>query len=108
MATQTGPSWTLKGDVLIACNCDYGCPCNFNALPTQGHSEGAWAWYIREGTYGDTDLSGLTVSIAADWPNAIHQATARRPSSSTSGRTNGSARRCVRWRRVAAAARGAS
>ena len=27
--------WTLTGTVLIACNCDWGCPCNFNALPTQ-------------------------------------------------------------------------
>ena len=73
MTTQTGTSWTLKGSVLIACNCDYGCPCNFNALPTQGHCEGGWAWHIREGRYGDTDLRGLTLSIAADWPQAIHQ-----------------------------------
>jgi len=28
--------WDLEGTVVIACNCDYGCPCNFNALPTQG------------------------------------------------------------------------
>lgn len=32
--------WNLRGTVLIACNCDYGCPCNFNALPTKGHCEG--------------------------------------------------------------------
>jgi len=24
-------SWKTKGAVLVACNCDYGCPCNFNA-----------------------------------------------------------------------------
>ncbi len=29
-------SWQLQGTVLVACNCDYGCPCNFNALPTTG------------------------------------------------------------------------
>ena len=25
--------WKLSGKVLVACNCDWGCPCNFNALP---------------------------------------------------------------------------
>jgi len=38
--------WELKGTVVIACNCDYGCPCNFNALPTQGKCEGSWTWHI--------------------------------------------------------------
>src|SRR5258708_29278114 len=64
----------LKGTVLIACNCDYGCPCNFNALPTHGHCEGGWAWHVHNGRYGSTDLGGLTFSIAADWPQAIHEA----------------------------------
>ena len=73
MATQVATNWKLKGMVLIACNCDYGCPCNFNALPTQGHCEGAWAWHIQEGRYGAIDLSGLTFAVAADWPQAIHQ-----------------------------------
>ena len=72
MAQSTANKWTLKGTVLIACNCDYGCPCNFNALPTHGHCEGGWAWHVQEGRYGSTDLSGLTFSIAADWPRAIH------------------------------------
>ena len=38
--------WELKGTVVIACNCDYGCPCNFNALPTQGKCEGTWTWHV--------------------------------------------------------------
>lgn len=73
MTTQTGTSWRLKGHVLIACNCDYGCPCNFNALPSKGDCEGGWIWHIQEGRYGETDLSGLSVAVAADWPKAIHQ-----------------------------------
>ncbi len=40
MATVTETKWTLTGTVVVACNCDYGCPCNFNALPTQGRCEG--------------------------------------------------------------------
>ena len=27
---------------------------------------------MQDGRYGDTDLGGLTFSIAADWPKAIH------------------------------------
>ena len=34
--SAAGTSWKLGGTLLIACNCDYGCPCNFNALPSHG------------------------------------------------------------------------
>jgi hypothetical protein len=65
--------WKLKGTVLVGCNCDYGCPCNFNAPPTYGNCEGGWTWHIEQGTYGDTSLDGLTLSVFADWPGAIHE-----------------------------------
>lgn len=65
-------SWTTKGTVLISCNCDYGCPCNFNALPTAGKCEGEWTWHVEQGAYGATDLSGLTFTLAVNWPGAIH------------------------------------
>jgi hypothetical protein len=65
--------WKLKGTVLVACNCDFGCPCNFNAPPTTGDCEGTWNWHIEEGTYGDVSLDGLTLSVYADWPKAIHE-----------------------------------
>ncbi len=26
--------WSIKGPHFVNCNCDYGCPCQFNALPT--------------------------------------------------------------------------
>ncbi|MDQ2944322.1 MAG: DUF1326 domain-containing protein [Candidatus Dormibacteraeota bacterium] len=64
---------------MIACNCDYGCPCNFNALPTNGHCEGGWIWHVKDGRYGNTDLGGLTFSIDADWPKAIHEGNGRSP-----------------------------
>jgi len=44
--------WKLSGKVLVACNCDWGCPCNFNALPTTGKCEGGWTWHVEEGAYG--------------------------------------------------------
>jgi hypothetical protein len=65
--------WELKGTVLVACNCDYGCPCNFNAPPSTGDCEGGWVWHVEEGRYGDVDLAGLTLALFADWPGAIHE-----------------------------------
>lgn len=65
--------WQLKGTVLVACNCDYGCPCNFNAPPSRGDCEGGWVWHIDEGTYGDVQLDGLALAVFADWPGAIHE-----------------------------------
>jgi len=65
--------WHLKGTNLIACNCDYGCPCNFNALPTTGKCEGGWTWHVDDGAYGDVRLDGLNLSVYVDWPGAIHE-----------------------------------
>lgn len=65
--------WRMKGQVLIACNCDYGCPCNVNALPTHGDCEGGWTWQIEQGVYGDVKLDGLWAGLYADWPKAIHE-----------------------------------
>src|SRR5580765_6298724 len=64
--------WNLKGTALIACNCDYGCPCNFNALPTQGHCEGGWTWHVDSGAVDDVRLDGLNFSVFVKWPGAIH------------------------------------
>jgi hypothetical protein len=58
---------------MIACNCDYGCPCNVNGLPTTGKCEGGWTWHVEEGRYGETSLGGLNLSIFAEWPGAIHE-----------------------------------
>jgi len=26
--------WMIRGPEIASCNCSYGCPCQFNALPT--------------------------------------------------------------------------
>ncbi len=69
----TEVKWTIQGTLLQGCNCDYGCPCNFNARPTMGHCEGTWSGYIDQGSYGSVDLAGLNFTILADWPAAIHE-----------------------------------
>ena len=65
--------WSLEADFLQACNCDYGCPCEFSAPPTKGFCEGMGAWRIIHGHYGDVKLDGLGVAFAAHWPKAIHE-----------------------------------
>jgi hypothetical protein len=65
--------WSFEADFLQACNCDYGCPCEFTAPPTRGSCEGMVAWRINRGTYGKVKLDGLGLSMAVRWPGAIHQ-----------------------------------
>ena len=67
------PTWTLNGTVLIACNCDYGCPCNFNARPSRGKCEGGWTWHVERGSFDGVSLEGLNFSVYANWPGAIHE-----------------------------------
>lgn len=64
--------WQLAGTVLIACNCDWGCPCNFNAMPSKGFCEGGWTWHIDKGSADDITLDGLNFSVIGKWPGAIH------------------------------------
>jgi hypothetical protein len=66
-------SWHLGGTVLIACNCDWGCPCNVNGRPTHGDCEGGWVWSIDQGSVDGVDLQGRAVGLFADWPGAIHE-----------------------------------
>jgi hypothetical protein len=65
--------WSLEADFLQACNCDYGCPCEFSAPPTRGFCEGTGAWSIVKGHFGDVNLDGIGVGFAAHWPKAIHE-----------------------------------
>ena len=73
MATTPTTDWHLTGSVILACNCEYGCPCNFNARPSHGHCEGGWTWHVEDGRLDDIRLDGLNFSMLADWPAAIHE-----------------------------------
>lgn len=64
--------WSLKGDAVGACSCDWGCPCNFDAPPSKGWCEGGYAFHIKEGRYNETKLDGLTIGFYAHSPAALH------------------------------------
>jgi hypothetical protein len=50
--------WRIKGVALANCNCAWGCPCQFNGLPTTGQCEAVWAMHIEHGHYDGTRLDG--------------------------------------------------
>ena len=47
-------SWMIKGREFGHCNCAYGCPCQFNALPTYGDCQAVVGMQIDEGYHGST------------------------------------------------------
>jgi len=71
MAEQ--PAYHLKGHLLGACSCDWGCPCSFEARPTQGFCEGNYAWHIEEGQYQGTLMAGSTFGMFVRFPGAPHE-----------------------------------
>lgn len=65
--------WVLKGPQLATCNCDFSCPCQFNARPTHGNCRAAVGMRIDEGHLGDVRLDGLHWAGLFAWPGAIHE-----------------------------------
>lgn len=65
--------WHIKGKQFGNCNCNYGCPCQFNAPPTDNYCHGMGAFLIEEGFFGDTDMSGVRSVFMAKWPGPIHE-----------------------------------
>lgn len=66
-------TYYLKGYLLGACSCDRGCPCSFEARPTQGFCEGNYAWHIEEGHYQGTPMAGSTFGLFISFPGAPHE-----------------------------------
>ncbi|MFL6470536.1 MAG: DUF1326 domain-containing protein [Nitrososphaeraceae archaeon] len=57
-----------------ACNCDWGCPCQFNARPTHGNCEGVAGYHVLNGSYDNrVKLDGFNMALIASWPGPIHE-----------------------------------
>lgn len=63
--------WYIEGEVFGNCNCAYGCPCQFEALPTDGTCRGFEALRIDTGHFDGLDLSGLKLAVFYSWPGPI-------------------------------------
>jgi hypothetical protein len=65
--------WEFTGRELVNCTCEYGCNCQFNALPDKGHCHAVAAIQIDRGKHGETPLDGLAMVGVFKWPGPIHQ-----------------------------------
>ncbi|MEM9475304.1 MAG: DUF1326 domain-containing protein [Pseudomonadota bacterium] len=68
------PPWTIKGELILNCNCTVFCPCVISLgqhPPTEGYCQTWGGIRIDEGTFGDTDLSGLNVGLLIEIPGRM-------------------------------------
>lgn len=65
--------WHIQGVDLTTCTCDWGCPCQFMALPTKGFCRAAVGFRIDKGHFGNVPLDGLAFGGLFAWPKAIHE-----------------------------------
>lgn len=65
-------NWEMQGLEFTNCNCSWGCPCQFNGLPTQGDCRAFCFVQIEKGHFGGVLLDGLRWGLLAAWPAAIH------------------------------------
>ena len=65
--------WAVQATEFANCNCDYGCGCQFNALPDKGFCEAVAGYQITQGHFGDVPLDGLRAAAVWHWPGAVHE-----------------------------------
>jgi len=65
--------WSMEGHWFKNCNCNPGCPCDFNQFPTHDCCEGIVAMRVDKGHFGSVELSGLHWAGVVRWPGAMHQ-----------------------------------
>lgn len=65
--------WMVEATSFGACNCDYGCPCQFERRPSQGHCHGFEIAKIESGHFADVPLDGLHYALVYAWPGAVYE-----------------------------------
>jgi len=67
-------AWTLRGELILSCNCTVFCPCTLSlgkAPPTEGYCQ-TWAGVrIDEGRFDTVDLSGIKVGLVMEIPGLM-------------------------------------
>ena len=71
------PRWTVNGEYFENCNCDVVCPCEISpqgflqAMPDQGVCNVVLVFHVDSGRFGEVDLAGLNVALAASAPGPM-------------------------------------
>ncbi len=60
---QEKPEYRLKGEAVEACECQSVCPCVFTKDASFAECRGNLVFCVSEGSYGKTDLKGLTFAL---------------------------------------------
>ncbi len=63
--------WEIHGMQFGSCNCDYSCPCQFEALPTNGDCRGFVFYRIDRGHFDGVSLDGLKMGLVCFFPGPI-------------------------------------
>src|SRR4051812_27000761 len=63
--------WMIRGREFSNCNCNHGCPCQFNSPSTHAFCEAIGNVIIDEGYFNDTKLDGLCFAGIFKWPGQI-------------------------------------
>jgi len=66
-------NWRLEGEWMKNCTCAFGCPCDFNARPTNGECKALVGMRITKGHFNDTKLDGLSFFVTVHFPGPLHE-----------------------------------
>jgi hypothetical protein len=70
---KTVIEWEIEAVSFGNCNCDYGCPCQFEQRPSRGHCRGFEVGRIERGHFGGVQLDGLCFALTYAWPGAVFE-----------------------------------
>ncbi len=73
MAEDGQTQWQIKGEEVASCNCDWACPCQFEGDPTNGNCQVLVGMEIREGNFGETDMSGVRFAEIVSFPGPLYE-----------------------------------
>jgi len=65
--------WSVQGTEFNHCNCNWGCPCQFNGDPSHGDCRTYSFVQTELGHFGDVSLDGLRWGAMFSWPGPIHE-----------------------------------
>jgi hypothetical protein len=65
--------WRLEGEWIKNCTCAFGCPCDFNAPPTNGDCQGLLGMRVTKGHFKDVKLDGLSFFVTVSFPGPLHE-----------------------------------
>jgi hypothetical protein len=65
--------WRIEAVTFGSCNCDYGCPCQFERRPSQGNCRGFEVARIERGHFAAVRLDGLCFAVTYAWPGAVFE-----------------------------------